>query len=115
MLALILAVSCAFIGPPEFQEGGQGYCDTGAFEEVIVEVNPEWTEFKMTLHLSDKGFEKYSEGDEAFALFFANIIEDYAMINVSAEVWFYRKGEHLVHCYADFDEQSTICMREPSE
>ena len=48
ILAMILLANCVFIGPPELKQGGEGFCATGAFEEVRVEWVKDGDPFIMT-------------------------------------------------------------------
>jgi hypothetical protein len=109
------AISCTFVGPPEFSEGGDIWCSSGAFSKVELQIDDEYTECEIDLTFSDEGAEVYAAKPEETVMTFAGIIEMYAKVGVDTKVRFHYDDEVLANCWADFEEGETVCTEGASD
>ena len=113
MMTLLLAATpstdCTFDVPLEFTVGGEAWCKIGVFQHVKLEIDEEWTEAGLDLHLNETGAQMLIDNTEMFTMEFAGIIEKFAQNGVDTVVDFYFEDEQVMHCYADFDVGETVC------
>jgi hypothetical protein len=109
ILAMLLSAACTFVGPPEFEAGGEKWCEVGAFEQVELSVNDEWTKCRIDLTLNDTGMEDFTANPPKFSLFFATIIGNYARLGVDTRVFYHYDDEVIANCWADFENKQTVC------
>ena len=110
MLLTAATPGCTFDGPEVFNEGGNLWCETGAFDKVTLTTDDTYTFVKLELNLNADGFEAYSKNPEKFSMLFAGIIEEYGSVGVPAIVTIHFGGQTLVSCWGDFEKRETVCL-----